>query len=138
MNLMDKHQKMTKEQNKRAVRFGRLVGENIAKRRMAKGWSQEMFALMAGIDPKTVSKAERGLSFPGRDIVIKMTDALECEPSDLYVDLKKRNKRRNEKHSKYFDFFDEVNELLLENEEKSDEEIEHLLIQFIFEKYKRQ
>lgn len=58
-------------------------GKKIQHYRKALGWSQEELAAMAGIEPKQVSKVERGASDIRLSTAIKLISALNIEPNDV-------------------------------------------------------
>lgn len=56
---------------------------NLRRLRHAKGISQENLAYEAGINRTYLSKLEKGVSYPGLEIIAKLATVLECEPAEL-------------------------------------------------------
>jgi transcriptional regulator with XRE-family HTH domain len=48
-----------------------------------KGISQENLAYEAGINRTYLSKLEKGVSYPGLEIIAKLAAVLDCEPAEL-------------------------------------------------------
>ena len=58
---------------------------NLRRFRHAKGISQEDLAYEANGNRTYVSKVEKGVSYPGLEIIAKLADALEVEPAELLM-----------------------------------------------------
>ena len=56
---------------------------NLRRLRHAKGISQEDLAYEAGVNRTYVSKLEKGVSYPGLEIIAKLATVLEVEPAAL-------------------------------------------------------
>ena len=56
---------------------------NLRRLRHAKGISQEDLAYEAGVNRTYVSKLEKGVSYPGLEIIAKLAAVLEVEPAEL-------------------------------------------------------
>jgi transcriptional regulator with XRE-family HTH domain len=56
---------------------------NLRRLRNARGISQENLAYEAGVNRTYVSKLEKGVSYPGLEIIAKLAEALEVEPAEL-------------------------------------------------------
>ena len=56
---------------------------NLRRLRHAKGISQEDLAYEAGINRSYPSKLEKGVSYPGLEIIVKLATVLECDPAEL-------------------------------------------------------
>jgi transcriptional regulator with XRE-family HTH domain len=56
---------------------------NLRRLRHAKGISQEDLAYEAGVNRTYLSKLEKGVSYPGLEIIAKLATVLECEPAEL-------------------------------------------------------
>ena len=56
---------------------------NLRRLRHAKGISQEGLAYEAGVNRTYVSKLEKGVSYPGLEIIAKLATVLEVEPAEL-------------------------------------------------------
>ena len=81
------------------------LGDNIKKRRKAKGLTQEEFANIIGVAFQTVSKWERGDSYPDITMLPILADYFETSVDDLLgVDTAKREQRAN----KYISMYDEM------------------------------
>lgn len=59
------------------------LSNNIKKYRKEKGLSQEKLALASGIDRSYMSEIERCLANPTLDLLLKISNALGIEPSNL-------------------------------------------------------
>jgi transcriptional regulator with XRE-family HTH domain len=66
---------------------------NLRRFRHAKGISQEDLAYEADVNRTYVSKLEKGVSYPGLEIIAKLADALEVEPAELLMPPPRRGKR---------------------------------------------
>ena len=61
------------------------LGQNVKRARLAKGWSQEEFADLAGIHRTYVSDIERGARNPTIAVVEKLAVPLQVTPSALLL-----------------------------------------------------
>lgn len=61
----------------------RLLGRNVQRLRLARGWSQENLADEAGVHRTYVSGVERGVRNPTVTILAKLAKALSVAPSEL-------------------------------------------------------
>ncbi|MGP9738708.1 MULTISPECIES: helix-turn-helix domain-containing protein [Halomonas] len=59
------------------------IGKTIREKREANGFSQDRFALVAGIDRSYMGKIERGEVSISIDKLYRIADALQCEPVTL-------------------------------------------------------
>ena len=59
--------------------------KNLRRLRHAKGISQEDLAYEAGINRSYMSKLEKGVSYPGLEIIAKLATVLECDPAELLM-----------------------------------------------------
>ena len=66
---------------------------NLRRFRHAKGISQEDLAYEADVNRTDLSKLEKGVSYPGLEIIAKLADALEVEPAELIMLPPMRGKR---------------------------------------------
>jgi transcriptional regulator with XRE-family HTH domain len=66
---------------------------NLRRFRHAKGISQEDLAYEANVNRTYVSKLEKGVSYPGLEIIAKLADALGVEPAELLMLSPKSGKR---------------------------------------------
>ena len=56
---------------------------NLRRLRHAKGISQEDLAYEADVNRTYLSKLEKGVSYPGLEIIAKLANALDVEPAEL-------------------------------------------------------
>jgi len=66
---------------------------NLRRLRHAKGISQEDLAYEADVNRTYVSKLEKGVSYPGLEIIAKLADALGVEPAELLMRPEKSGNR---------------------------------------------
>ena len=66
---------------------------NLRRFRHAKGISQEDLAYEADVNRTYVSKLEKGVSYPGLEIIAKLADALGIEPAEMLVLPPSKGKR---------------------------------------------
>ena len=66
---------------------------NLRRLRHAKGISQEDLAYEADVNRTYVSKLEKGVSYPGLEIIAKLANALGVEPAVLLMRPEKTAKR---------------------------------------------
>jgi transcriptional regulator with XRE-family HTH domain len=66
---------------------------NLRRFRHAKGISQEDLAYEADVNRTYVSKLEKGVSYPGLEIIAKLADALGVEPAELLMRPEKSDNR---------------------------------------------
>ena len=66
-----------------------IVARNIRRLRVARGVSQEAFAVDAGIDRTYVSRLERNLENPTLAVLEKIAKALEAPITELFVPPRK-------------------------------------------------
>jgi len=65
---------------------------NLRRFRHAKGISQEDLAYEADVNRTYVSKLEKGVSYPGLEIIAKLANALGVEPAELLMRPEKTGK----------------------------------------------
>lgn len=63
-------------------------GKQISKYRSRLGLSQEKFAELVGVSRNTISRIERGLTFPQNENLAKIRKILNLEDTDLIKDKK--------------------------------------------------
>ena len=63
----------------------RLVGENLARLRREKGFSQEVFSVKSGLTQGYISDLERGRRNPTVVTLYHISVALDVHPSDLLL-----------------------------------------------------
>lgn len=62
-----------------------IFATNLRRLRHAKGLSQEVLALEAGVNRTYVSKIEKGHSYVGLEIIEKLAGTLEVQPFELLL-----------------------------------------------------
>jgi transcriptional regulator with XRE-family HTH domain len=70
-----------------------LVGANVRRLRKGKGLTQEQLAHEAGVAMRYVAGVERGEENPSLKFLVKLADALEVGPSDLFTKGPASNER---------------------------------------------
>jgi transcriptional regulator with XRE-family HTH domain len=66
---------------------------NLRRLRHAKGISQEGLAYEADVNRTYLSKLEKGVSYPGLEIIAKLAEALGVEPAELLMRSEKSDNR---------------------------------------------
>ena len=66
---------------------------NLRRLRHAKGISQEDLAYEADVNRSYLSKLEKGVSYPGLEIIAKLANALDVEPAELLFRPRRTHKR---------------------------------------------
>jgi transcriptional regulator with XRE-family HTH domain len=61
----------------------RLIGRNVRRLRIEKGWSQEQLAFESGLHRTYVSGVERGVRNPTVLILAQLAEAVGVAPADL-------------------------------------------------------
>ena len=64
--------------------FKKYIGENIAKIRKYRGYSQEYMSEAVDIAPNSYGRIERGQNFPSAESFAKIIDTLDIKPGDLF------------------------------------------------------
>ncbi|HUY68615.1 MAG TPA: helix-turn-helix transcriptional regulator [Alphaproteobacteria bacterium] len=72
-----------------------VFAANLRRLRHKKGLSQEDLAYTAGINRTYISKLEKGISYPGLEIIGKLAGVLGVEPAELII--RSPNKRLQKK-----------------------------------------
>ena len=67
---------------------------NLRRLRHAKGISQEDLAYDADVNRTYLSKLEKGVSYPGLEIIVKLANALDVEPAELLMAAPPRRGKR--------------------------------------------
>jgi transcriptional regulator with XRE-family HTH domain len=65
--------------------FRQVIARNVRVARAAKGISQEALADEAGVDRSYMSRIERGVTWAGVEILVKLAAALDVEPYELLM-----------------------------------------------------
>ena len=97
-----------------------MFHENLKTLRKEKGFSQEQLATRLNVVRQTISKWEKGLSVPDAELLIKLSEVLNVEVSDLLG----KNIEVNEEHNEMEAIASELaklNELLVVYGEKGSE-----------------
>lgn len=71
-----------------------LFAANLRRIRHAKGFSQEALAHEAGVNRSYMSRLEKGSTFVGLEIIGKLAEVLEVDPSSFLKSPKARSKRK--------------------------------------------
>lgn len=72
-----------------------VFATNLRRLRHKKGLSQEDLAYTADVNRTYISKLEKGVSYPGLEIIGKLAAVLEVEPAALLkLPVKKKNRAR--------------------------------------------
>ncbi len=64
--------------------FKKYIGENIAKIRKYRGYSQEYMSEAIDIAPNSYGRIERGQNFPSAESFAKIINTLGIKPGDLF------------------------------------------------------
>lgn len=97
------------------------IGENLKRLRRDKGWTQGELASNCGIRLGQISKIERNETDPKLSTIYALTQALECTPNSLLMDVSKTS-------------LDALMEMALERVQKlPEEDKDHLLA--VIDKY---
>jgi transcriptional regulator with XRE-family HTH domain len=72
-----------------------VFATNLRRFRQAKGLSQEALAYEADVNRTYISKLEKGATYVGLEIIGKLADVLEVEPSDFLRTAKRPRMSRN-------------------------------------------
>jgi transcriptional regulator with XRE-family HTH domain len=73
--------------DERFVSLKKSLSENLRKRRLAKGFSQEALALSADVDRTYVSQIERGVGNPSLLVLFKLALILDAEVGQLLTPI---------------------------------------------------
>ncbi|HLG85555.1 MAG TPA: helix-turn-helix transcriptional regulator [Bradyrhizobium sp.] len=63
--------------------YRHVFASNLRRIRHEKGFSQEALAYEAGVNRTYMSKLEKGGSFVGLEVMVKLAEVLEVEPADF-------------------------------------------------------
>jgi transcriptional regulator with XRE-family HTH domain len=63
--------------------YRHVFATNLRRFRTEKGYSQEALAYEAGVNRTYMSKLEKGGSFVGLELMVKLAKVLEVEPADF-------------------------------------------------------
>jgi transcriptional regulator with XRE-family HTH domain len=73
--------------------YRHVFATNLRRLRTEKGYSQEALAHEAGVNRTYMSKLEKGGSFVGLELMVKLAKVLEVEPAD-FLKVPQRRARR--------------------------------------------
>ena len=71
-----------------------VVAANLRKIRRERGFSQETLAYEADINRTYISKLEKGATWVGLEIIVKLSDVLGVEPADFLQKPVRRGARK--------------------------------------------
>ena len=77
-----------------------IFGKILQSERKAKKISQEKLSKLSGLDRTFISLVENGKRSPTFSTILKISSALEINPSDLFLIYEKTNPNYSLKHSK--------------------------------------
>jgi transcriptional regulator with XRE-family HTH domain len=72
--------------------FRQIIARNVRVARAAKGISQEALADEAGVDRSYMSRIERGITWVGVEILVKLAAVLDVEPHELLMPPPRRKR----------------------------------------------
>jgi transcriptional regulator with XRE-family HTH domain len=72
--------------------FRQVIARNVRVARAAKGISQEALADEASVDRSYMSRIERGMTWVGVEILVKLAAVLEVEPHELLMPPPRRKR----------------------------------------------
>lgn len=67
----------------RKIYWQKTIGEKIVEKRKDVGMTQNELAIKAGLSQAHISKIERGIGMPRIDILMKISEAFECDICEL-------------------------------------------------------
>jgi transcriptional regulator with XRE-family HTH domain len=73
--------------------YRHVFATNLRRFRTERGYSQEALAHEAGVNRTYMSKLEKGGSFVGLELMVKLAKVLEVEPADFLKVLPRRPRR---------------------------------------------
>jgi transcriptional regulator with XRE-family HTH domain len=73
--------------------YRHVFATNLRRLRTEKGYSQEVLAHEAGVNRTYMSKLEKGGSFVGLELMVKLAKVLEVEPADFLKVPHRRSRR---------------------------------------------
>jgi transcriptional regulator with XRE-family HTH domain len=78
---MPRHAKLTKT--------ARIFGDQVRRRRLALGLTQEEYAHRSGIDISFISRVERGLTQPSIGVLLQMARSLDTTGGEMIGELER-------------------------------------------------
>ena len=76
-----------------------IFASNVQRLRKRKGYTQEVFSEKASLSVSGLCEIETGVNFPRHETITNIAKALEVEPCELFVDIKKCVKMKNHKEA---------------------------------------
>jgi transcriptional regulator with XRE-family HTH domain len=73
--------------------YRHVFATNLRRLRTEKGYSQEALAHEAGVNRTYMSKLEKGGSFVGLEVIVKLAKVLDVEPADFLRVPPRRSRR---------------------------------------------
>jgi transcriptional regulator with XRE-family HTH domain len=73
--------------------YRHVFASNLRRIRHEKGFSQEALAHEAGVNRTYMSKLEKGGSFVGLEVMVKLAEVLEVEPADFLKPPARRSRK---------------------------------------------
>jgi len=73
--------------------YRHVFATNLRRLRTEKGYSQEALAHEAGVNRTYMSKLEKGDSFVGLEVIVKLAKVLDVEPADFLRVPPRRSRR---------------------------------------------
>lgn len=74
--------------------YRQVFATNLRRIRREKGFSQEVLAYDSGVNRTYMSKIEKGDTYVGLEVMVKLATILEVEPADFLQPPPKRPKKR--------------------------------------------
>src|ERR1039457_2055907 len=78
--------------------YRHVLATNLRRLRTERGYSQEALAYEAGVNRTYMSKLEKGGSFVGLELMVKLANVLQVEPAD-FLKVPPRRIRRTDRKS---------------------------------------
>lgn len=72
----------------------RVLGKNVRRLRLERELTQEQLAGLAGLHPTRISFVETGAREARLDTITRLAFALDVEPGEMFVGIRKPSKRR--------------------------------------------
>jgi transcriptional regulator with XRE-family HTH domain len=72
-----------------------VVAANLRRIRRARGFSQEALAYEADVNRTYVSKLEKGATWVGLEVLVKLSSVLQVEPADFLQRPPRRSARKS-------------------------------------------
>jgi transcriptional regulator with XRE-family HTH domain len=76
--------------------YRQVFATNLRRLRREKGFSQEVLSYDAGVNRTYMSKLEKGETYVGLEVLVKLASVLKVEPADFLQPPPKRVRKRKE------------------------------------------